>query len=225
MSGFRNILAFGLVCSGVTAASAADVIPDSSSGSTIEIFLGGDFTEDFDAQFGYAGISGYLTGDADIGGFFLSGVGSYGHYDYPNGGVPGGEVDGYVTGAFVGSGYKAVTGDLSLVGLAGLEYRDRNLKPDDPFSDSEGDWFGAKISGEIEYHPDTGIYADGLAEYSTINNMYFVRLRVGPSFGAVGIGPEVALVGEDGWEVLRYGAFLKLEPVAIDGSADRWRQC
>lgn len=208
MRGFLGLAIAGLVsaCNPLLCADA-----EAADGKKIEVFGGADLTEKTDAQFGFLGVNAFLIGGMEEGGLLAGITGGFGHYDYPNGSVAGGVVDGYITSGGAVVGYKAVQGDLALTGRLGVEYRDRNLSPDDPFSDSEGDWFGAKGSIEGEYDPASGIYASGIAEYSTINGMYYGRLRAGPDFGSVVVGPEFALVGEEGWEVIRYGGFARLE--------------
>ena len=182
----------------------------SLAGSENQLFGGGDFTEKLDSQFGYFGVNTYLNGDTSDGGNFLSVIGGLGHYDYKNNLVSGGEVDGYISNISLLWGYKTVQGDLSLSGQLGVEYRNRNLKPNDPAADTEGNWVGAKFSLESEYD-SRGLFFNGFGEYSTINNASFARGRIGPNLGSIAIGPEVAWVSEDGWAVYRYGAFSRIK--------------
>lgn len=174
-----------------------------------DLVFGTDLTEDFDTRFGFAALTHSLHGNIRADGFIVKGSGSYGHYSYNDGSMPGGVVDGYVTQASMLGGYKSVVDDFAIWGLIGLDYNKLRLTPDEATSEYEGSEFGLKAVVEAEANSADRFYLHAIGEVSSIKDSYFMRLRLGPNFSQVSLGPEATVLGEDGWKLLRYGGFMR----------------
>ena len=174
-----------------------------------DLVVGADLTEDFDTKFGYVALTHSFNGDIRADGFVVKTAATYGHYSYDDGSMPGGVVDGYVSQGNLLGGYKVVEGDFAIWGLVGLDYNDLRLTPDEATSVFEGSNFGIKAVVEGELNSADTLYLHAIGEVSSIKDSYFTRLRAGPNISSVSFGPEIALLGEDGWQLLRYGGYMR----------------
>lgn len=71
---------------------------------------------------------------------------------------------------------------------------------------------GLKADIELSHHPSPALplYIDVRASYSTVANGYWSRVQPGLRNGAITLGPELALLGEDGYGQWRAGAFVNV---------------
>lgn len=176
-----------------------------TTNSTV-VFWGGNIKER--AFYGYAGTVHAFNGDLSQDGLLLRGVIGYGAYEYDTGSVVGGEVDGEVTQFDATIGYQVFRGASRLSGYVGINYQDHDLSPIDLTNSTRGDEIGFLVQGEIETIASHSFYASMIANYSTANDTFWARARVGKNVGHITIGPEATLMGNKEYDGRRIGAFI-----------------
>lgn len=176
-----------------------------ASDSTV-YFSGANIKED--AFYSYSGIVHALSGDLLHEGFLLRGVFGYGEYDYGNGNVVSNRIEGEVLQFDLTIGYQIYRADTRLTGYVGINYQDHDLSPQDLQNSTRGDEVGFLVQGEIETVLARSLNASMIANYSTANDTYWTRIRVGRKLDRFTIGPEVTLMGNDEYDGQRIGAFL-----------------
>ncbi len=200
-------LSFGLV----TAASAADWEPPQTTadGDTIALFFGGDIRQR--SYFGYTGFVFSPFGDLSQDGFLLRGVVGGGEYEYDNAGVAGGEVDAdHVT--FDGTvGYQMFFDMFRASVFAGVNVQDHDFSPNDPGNSTRGTEVGFTAVGELETLASSPFYANAQGSYSTANDTYWARGRVGLRWEQFVVGPEGIVSGNNEYDAARIGGFVMMD--------------
>ena len=192
-----------------TGAMAADYEPPQTpSAETAALFFGGDIRQR--SYFGYAGFVFAPFGDLSQDGFLLRGVVGGGEYEYDNAGVPGGEVDGdHVT--FDGMlGYQMFFDTVRASVFAGVNVQDHDFSPNDPGNSTRGTEVGFSAVGHLETVASSPFYADLQGSYSTANDTYWARGRVGLRWEQFVIGPEGLVSGNDEYDAQRIGGFVMM---------------
>jgi hypothetical protein len=152
----------------------------------------------------YAGAVRALNNDINTNGLLLRFSAAYGEYEYNTVAVAGGKVDIDGTSADLMLGYQWVGASSIAAAYFGVDYRDNDLTPFDPTNRTSGDEVGAKAQFELHGASGSGL----IASYSTANETYFTRGRLGVSLGALHAGPEVSFLGDKGYDAYKVGAFL-----------------
>lgn len=159
------------------------------------------------STFGYLGGVKALNNDLSKNGILLRGLFYYGEYEYDTTAVPQGKVDGRGTGAELGAGYQWVNPANRFSLYASLDHQNHHLSPDDTRNSVRGADTGIALQAEAETL-GTPWYGSFIGKYSTANDNYWVRGRVGYVFGNLTLGPEVILAGNKAYDEDRYGLFL-----------------
>lgn len=183
--------------------------------ASAETLLLGGFNASSQSQYGYIGaivpIYSTLAGQ----GFRVRLWGSYQDYEFdgklaggPTGTPTSFDADGFGASLSLGYRWKFESGDVTA--YAGIAYKDIDLSPDDPSSDTEDDDVGARFQLEINPQLSTNVDVSLIGSYTIVFDDYWARLRPGYKFAnGLKFGPEViALGGNDSSDTQQYGAFL-----------------
>ena len=203
-----------LVLLGTQAHSGSSGVDDGAhvGTSSVVLFSGGDITDDSWAIWSGAVVA--LNRDLSRPGFMLRVVGALARYDYVNTSVVGGVVDGETFLGDVMIGYQGFVDGVRYSAYAGVEFQHHDLTPPDPSNSVRGSETGFKVAGDIETMNPSPFYFNIIGSYSTAFNTYWARGRVGYSFDGIIVGPEGAVLGDDGFNASRVGAFIDL-PVSL----------
>lgn len=178
-----------------------------------------------DSTFGYLGAVHAMNGDLSKEGLLLRGLVSYGEYNYDTTAVAGGNVDGEATGVELGVGYQWVNPGSRFSLYAGIDHQDHDLSPSDATNQVSGAETGGAVQAEFETLGSPW-YGGLIGKYSSTYETYWVRGRVGYTFGSLTVGPEVILGGNEEYDEKRYGLFLNMpvsQSVAVSLSAGHYK--
>ena len=203
---FRTVM---LGLAGALAASAASATEPGAipAVSGTVIFSGSDYKES--SSYSYIGGAHAFNGNLGTDGFLIRLFGGLGNYDYDNGTVPGGNVDTDLSQFDVTLGYQVYGSGLRFTAYAGASYEDHDRSPEDPANVVQGDEWGFKGILEVETLANSPIYFGALGHYSTGFDEYWARGRVGANLGnGIAVGPEIIGLGNEGFDQVRYGAFV-----------------
>ena len=169
------------------------------------IFSGIDIVKD--AREGYLGGMVALNGDLDRDGFLVRILGTLGTFEY-NDTVTNFDGD-YWQGDLM-LGYQLVRNGVTYAALAGVDFQDYKLSPDDPTSKLRGSETGFKVALDIgtERYYKRPFYAATRASYSTAFDTYYALGRLGVNIDRFAIGPEVWALGDKSGDAGRVGAFV-----------------
>ena len=159
------------------------------------------------STFGYLGGVKAINHDLSQSGVLLRGLVYYGEYDYDTTAVTQGKVDGKATGAELGVGYQWANPNNRISLYASIDHQDHRLSPNDTQNSVRGGETGAAVQAEAETL-NTAWYGGLIGKYSTANDSYWVRGRVGYVFGNMALGPEAILAGNKEYDENRLGVFL-----------------
>ena len=159
------------------------------------------------STFGYLGGVKAINHDLSQNGILLRGLVYYGEYDYDTTAVTQGKVDGKATGAELGIGYQWANPNNRISLYASVDHQDHHLSPNDTKNSVRGGDTGAAVQAEAETL-DTAWYGGFIEKYSTANDSYWVRGRVGYVLGNMALGPEAILAGNKEYDESRLGVFL-----------------
>jgi hypothetical protein len=162
-----------------------------------------------DANFFYGGAVAALNGDLSRRGFLIQGFGGVGSYKYLNSGVPGGTVNADLTEGSGLAGYQFYTGNVRFKTFVGVDWQNNALHPPDPTNPVSGSRTGVLVTGDAETAGPRPLYFDLYGSFSSVNNTYWSKARLGYNFGRVVIGPEGAFYGNENFNSERAGAFIK----------------
>ena len=161
----------------------------------------------------YAGTVYAVNGDLESSGWILRSQIGGGQYAYQSAAIQG-RVRGTLFDAYLDGGYKQfIDKDWSLTGYVGVHYRDRDLNVVDPFSNiTSSDKVGAHVGLEFNGAAES-LYFNGIAQYSTVENSVWSRLRVGYDFSSVNVivGPEALYLRDTNFDEYRGGAFVTIQ--------------
>ena len=187
-------------------------------GPKVVLFAGADARER--SFYGYGGFVWAPVADLTQSTWLLRGIIGGGTYKYNNAGVVGGVVDGdQVEGdLMVGYQWQLQPGRFSLYG--GLNVQDHDHTPVDPTNSTAGTEAGFKVQAELESSYDSQFYYGFAGSFSTANDTYWARARVGWKVLQFTVGPEVVLSGNNEYDAQRVGAFASysMDNFSISGS-------
>ena len=205
----RAVLAAGsltLALCGASSAFAGDQGAVAPVAGTI-VFSGSDYKDS--SNFSYLGAVHAFNGNLGTDGLLVRIFGGFGSYDYDTPAVPGGNVD---TDLFAGDltiGYQTFGSGLRVSGYIGVSYENHDRSPEDPGNVVQGDEVGFKGILELETLENSPIYFGAIGGYSTGFDSYWARGRIGANVGrGIVIGPEIIGLGNEGFDQVRYGAFI-----------------
>lgn len=202
----RKLLPASLISAalaGGISAQAADLGPEPDTNSTA-LWIGVALMED--AIAGHVGGVWAANGDLDASGFLFRGQVLYVDYEFDTDDNDNG--DGELARANASVGYQ-FGGDGIVASLfAGVDYQDVSIDPDDE-SDLD-DEVGLIVTGRIATTGPTVLPMSLEGNYSTANDTYWARARVGYSFGGIAVGPEAAVLGDAGFDAFRVGGYAAI---------------
>lgn len=196
----RNLVPASVVLvglSGALSANAADLEPPADTNSTA-LWVGFAFQED-DVWVAHAGGVWAANGDLDASGFLFRGQLLYADWNDNDDG------EGEVARANASIGYQ-LGGDGFVAALfAGVDYQDV-----DTDSDDLDDEVGLIVTGRVATNGSVAVPMSIEGNYSTANDTYWARARIGYSFDWVSVGPEAAVLGDAGVDAFRIGGYAAL---------------
>lgn len=135
--------------------------------------------------------------------------GVLGAYSYVSTAAGVGHVDGkQEDGSFL-VGYEWVGKSTSIDAYVGADVANNSLTPFDPSNSVSGVKAGFKAAVDFYTNPTSFTMASGNASYSTADNGYYGRFKVGLSIaGGVFAGPEALFLGDDHFKQYRLGLHL-----------------
>ena len=182
--------------------------------ATAEVLGLAGFNGSSESKYGYVGAIIPINSNLGEQGFRVRLWGSYRDYDY-DGSLVGGPTgtrttfngDGF--GGQAALGYQWNFASTKITGYAGVAYKDIDISPDDPASDTEDDDVGARLALEIKRQLNNNWDASLIGAYTIVFDTYWVRLRPGYKFdNGLKFGPEVTALGGDDFDKQKYGVFL-----------------
>jgi hypothetical protein len=211
----RNLAPASLVLMGLSGvnAYAADVTPEPVDTNSTALWAGVAFDED--ANWGvHAGGVWAANGDLDASGLLFRGQALFVDWDASDN--DGG--DGQIARVNASIGYQFGGDGVAASIFAGIDYQDVDVDDDSDLDDE----VGLIVTGRIATNGDTDVPMSLEGNYSTANDTYWARARVGYKFDWISIGPEVAALGDDGFDAFRIGgytAFNLSDSVILDLNA------
>lgn len=204
----RHLLPAALILTALPAlsAKAADVTPEPQTNSTA-LWLGVGY-EESEAWAVHAGGVWAANGDLDASGFMFRGQLLYVDWEFDRHGDDG-DGKGRIGRGNASIGYQ-VAGESIVASLfAGIDYQDVDV---DPGSDTDLDSeVGLIVTGRLATKGQTALPMSLEGNYSTANDSYWARARVGYQFSDwVAVGPEFAVLGDDGLDAYRVGGYAAL---------------
>ncbi len=160
------------------------------------------------AWFNYFGAVGALNGNIDQSGFLVRGMAIGGIEKYRTIGADPADFDRRIAKGEVGVGHQWVLPGATVFAFVGADYMSVSLKPRDDSDTSSGQKVGAFVMGGISTAIHLPYYAEVTAKYSTGNEFYWTKGRLGARFGGLVVGPEVELSGYAEYDEKRAGAFI-----------------
>jgi len=159
-----------------------------------------------DSHYFYSGAVVALNGDLSRSGFVLQGFSGVASYEYDNVAVPGGIVDGDGIQLSAMLGYLFVLPEATVGLYAGVDYQDYDLTPRDPSNSVSGSETGVRVGGDVRLiGPQHYFTLEGY--YSTAFDSYWARARAGVKVARFTVGPEGIILGNEGYDAQRLGAF------------------
>lgn len=178
-----------------------------SSPNSIVYFSGFDTVKD--ASYMFQGAILALNRDIGRDGFVLRAYGSHVDYRYDNAGI---DTSGTGWQGDAMLGYKVSAGRIWAAAYVGVDYQSFKLTPDDPTSRVRGSEIGLKVAGDIASLRNEGpVYFALSGNYSTAFESYWARARVGANSWGLTFGPEVAALGNKGFDATRVGGFVTFD--------------
>jgi len=171
------------------------------------VFTGSDYKED--SSFSYVGLVHAFNGDLNKDGLLVRAFAGFGEYQYRADALRSGHVETDLAIVDAGLGYQHLAGNFRISAYASANYEDHDQSPEDFNNPVRGDEWGFKAQLEGETTADADIYAGVIASYSTGFDSYWVRGRAGAKLGhGIVLGPEIIALGNEGFDQMRYGAFV-----------------
>ncbi|MGQ0672963.1 MAG: cellulose biosynthesis protein BcsS, partial [Hyphomicrobium sp.] len=150
-----------------------------------------------------------INRDLSRDGFLLRAFAGIGDYQYRADALRRGHVETDLTIFDLGAGYQHIAGNLRLAAFASASYEDHDQSPEDTRNPVRDDEWGFKARLEAETTSASPFYAGLVGEYGTAFESYYVRGRVGVDIcKGIVLGPEIAALGDEAYDQVRYGAFV-----------------
>lgn len=186
-------------------AANADVFPNSGAKAQQGVIFGAANMGD-DSTYAVIGAVHAVNGNMASNGFLVHVTAELLNYDYASLGTTV-AADGW--GGSIMGGYQFMLGGASKIALyAGIGHRDIETRPNDPFSQSNGE--NTAFKGQLEGYYDNDVFdLSALGSYFDNAESYYGRVRAGFRLAGVVVGPEVALHGSDEYDTQEYGGFVR----------------
>ena len=188
-----------------------EITPVLADKNAFDVFTGGDVRNS--SYYTYAGVIWAFNGDINSTGWFLRSQVGGGQYAYGTPAIQG-RVRGALFDADLGVGYKYYFDpDWSASGYVAAHDRVRSLNHADPNSDVHSvDKVGVRPGLEFTGTPGW-FYANGQAQFSTVDTAVWSRLRLGYNFKDAGVivGPEGGYLRDQDFDEYRGGAFVSYQ--------------
>jgi hypothetical protein len=178
---------------------------DSSGQQRFISFSGFDISKD--AYSYYGGTLVALNGDFSRDGFVFRALGVSSDYEYSSG-FPIGEVDADERLFDVMIGYQRTLGVVTATAYVGFEYRDIDLSPSDPGSETQGSESGFKVALDAETSDEIPLFLSFSGSYSTAFDSSYAMLRVGYNMKWLVVGAEGSYSEIDSDDSKRLGGFV-----------------
>ena len=181
------------------------------------VYTGYDSNEDADTL--YAGVVSAISGDLESNGFLIRGNIAYTDYEYDTASFANG-VDGEASRVELGAGYQWITDAAKYAVYLSADYQDHDLTPDDTANKSRGDELGGALQLEA-YSKSTKYDMSAVAAFSTANDTYWSRGRLGVKLAKATIGGEISFSGSESYDEQRYGVYTNVpmtEKVSLGAS-------
>lgn len=160
---------------------------------------------------GYAGGVWSPAGNLDENGLLLRAQILYVASDYKTGLSPTGKAASKLVGGSASIGYQWV-GDGATVSLfGGIDFQDRDVNPSVADNGKLDDDIGFIFTGRLATNGDTMYPASIEGTYSTANDTYWTRARIGVKRDTITFGPEIAALGNSDYNALQAGAHVSFE--------------
>jgi len=176
-----------------------------ASGPATAVWLGAGFKDHVWA--GYIGAIAAANGNLDTDGFLVRGQYLYAHWDFDTTATPSGTANGTLNRGDIQVGYQIFRNGIVAAGFVGVDYQDYRFSPAVANTGRVKDEAGAIFTGRLASAGNTPFPFSIEGNYSTANNAYWVRGRVGYNFGWVIVGPEAGALGNKDFDEARYGAY------------------
>jgi hypothetical protein len=177
-------------------AGAADIEPVDTN-STV-VWAGVAF-EESEAWAAHIGAVWAANGDLDSSGFLFRAQALYVGWEFdPDG-------DGEIGRGNLSVGYQFAGDGVVASVFAGIDYQDVDVDPDDD-TDLD-DELGVIFTGRIATNGSTVLPMSLEGNYSTANDSYWARARIGYNFDWFTLGPELAVLGDEGLDAFRIGGY------------------
>ena len=132
-----------------------------------------------------------------------------GSYTYTSTSPGVGNVKGSESSGSLMAGYEWVTKNATFAIYLGGEAQNRTLSKPDPSNSVVGAAYGFKTSVDFYMNPTSYTMASGNITYSTVNNAYYTRFKVGMAVTErIFIGPELLFLGDNFYGQWRAGAHV-----------------
>lgn len=169
----------------------------------------GGFTTTPDSNYGEVGGVMALNHNLATDGWLIRLKGGYGHYDYNRAAGLGTGVN-FSTADFM-IGYQKYFGPSLFSAYIGANVQDHD-NDSDPAATVRGTEWGVKVRGEYYTPFADRWYGLLVGEYSGAFDSYFAQGKVGYTFApGISAGPEVASLGNERFDELRYGGFIAFD--------------
>jgi hypothetical protein len=193
-----------LMCFATTA--NADIFPNSGAKAPQGVVFGAANMGD-DTTYAVIGAVHAINGNMSSNGFLVHVTAELLNYEYASLGTPI-SADGW--GGSIMAGYQFMFASSGkIAGYAGIGHRDIETRPNDPFSQTNGE--NTAFKGQLELYYDNDMFDfSALGHYFDNADTYYGRARGGIRLGGIVVGPEVALHGSDEYDTVEYGGFIRL---------------
>ena len=212
----RKLLPASLILAALpVAAHAADIAPEPVDTNSTVIWAGVAFQDEAIAA--HAGGLWAANGDLDASGFMFRGQVVYVDFDFDSDNGDDGE--GEIARGNASVGYQFAGDGVALSLFAGLDVQEVDIDPDDD-TDLD-DEVGLIVTARLATNGATDVPMSLEGNYSTANDMYWARARVGYRFDQFALGPEFAVLGNSGFDAYRIGGYVQVsfDPVIIELNA------
>lgn len=197
---------------GIAAAAAAALTPlkdearAQGAPTQAALWAGIGFLEDVFSVYG-GGVWAY-NGDLDAEGVLFRGNLLYVDYEFDTALAPGGDADGDLYRANASVGYQVVGNGVTASVFGGIDYQDYDISPSAADNGRLDDEVGFIVTGRLATNGPGQFPASVEGNYSTANDSYWARARVGYRHDTITIGPEFGVLGNDDFDAIRIGGHV-----------------
>lgn len=188
--------------------SPPPIVNQSDVNSSV-LFVGSDFKSN--AAGGAVGGIYALNGNLDASGWLVRGQASYVGYEYNQNPVLNGYVIGNVWDAAAAIGYQVSANGWVASAMVGPDYQSFSPNPAFPPNPIVRDQWGAAFFGRLATAGGAQFPTSIEGEYSTANESFWVRGRIGARFGALVVGPEAIGLGDIVYDEFRIGGYASYD--------------